>query len=864
MSDLNVKKIEKHCFAVLSGAAQGSDEFLDSPTFWMSKSPLRERLFLLVFLEALIAMENGSEEYFEIDYIMAVNEYLVRRSDLSVRMLNTWIYGQNFRSMQDVTDFFNERYRVTGHFFRDNQLQCRREWLRAAAVYRALYISAVRAQEEIPEELVPYDQKLGDRKYRENPVAFLLTLREEERLRYLALLAETLYEHREAPVRSRKQEPDKACVDFVREFGNLLNTYVKYPEDPEIQTLLLTVRMEMDDEDFKDDLKRRAFFNERLRYAAYLWQTNQRGCRKAVVDRWQEYSIYFKRLPQDTAEPAVPELYLDEAVLNIDEFQNDPLRFLRYQITREQCVHFLTMLHAASRDPENAALAAYLIARWLWEPVTKAGEELDAYFGWEHGSDEERTYNIEQDIWDLVSIWRYNYRNCRKLVKSSWASFEEAYGHVITERVTPDTLSGFEKVLEDQAFVEDPLAMLSGMEEREQLLFIDFCGALHGYDAENAAVFAEAMLTWLENTRNSSARQVMNRIGGWKDTGYAAQIRSIRDFFEKAAVSWKFNYGGFRTAAIERRGEYESELIGSMRAHRGDEYEQEFRSFDSIVEDESFRSHPCEYLRGMTQLQCERFLMFAAALSDMDNESALRFGVLFKNILFYPNDGLRRRVDTALGRRSTDDAQRIEWIEEMLKNSLKDYGTQEEAREELRERWPACAEAFDAYQESEKKNHWELTESNVRRLYRFCSTARESGEPVGETDAGAVAVRLLGTQKPLRVRFKTVYLDGSRIYSDQTGEILRYMLGQLEIIHLRRESNGHRIYTLEMVGRKRDVYGEKSVWTQSGNVICQLLYLAVGAQLLPPILQRENKKTGEVSLVIDLEAPGADKIEPTV
>ena len=117
MDDLHLKQTEKRCFAVLSGTTPSGEEFMDSPTFFLSRAQMRDRLWFLIFLEALIAIENGSEDYFETDYILAVNEYLVRRSDLSVRMLNLWISGQNFRSMQEVTDFFNDRYRVTGQFF---------------------------------------------------------------------------------------------------------------------------------------------------------------------------------------------------------------------------------------------------------------------------------------------------------------------------------------------------------------------------------------------------------------------------------------------------------------------------------------------------------------------------------------------------------------------------------------------------------------------------------------------------------------------------------------------------------------------------------------------------------------------------
>ena len=231
---------------------------------------MRDRLWMLIFLEALIAIENGSQDYFETDYILAVNEYLVRRSDLSVRMLNAWIPGKNFRSMQEVTDFFNDRYRTTGQFFKDNQLLCRREWQEAASLYRARWIAAVRAQEDIPEELAIYDLKLGERKFRENPVNYLLGIREEERLRFIALIAECIYEYEHAAGTNTAVRSQKSSREFVRDFGNLLNTYVKYPEDPEIQTLTLMVRMDMDSRDFKDDVKRRNFFNDYLRSAAYM------------------------------------------------------------------------------------------------------------------------------------------------------------------------------------------------------------------------------------------------------------------------------------------------------------------------------------------------------------------------------------------------------------------------------------------------------------------------------------------------------------------------------------------------------------------------------------------------------------------
>ena len=865
MDDLHLKQTEKRCFSVLSGTTKNSEEFMDSPTFFLSRATLRDRLWLLIFLEALIAIENGSAEYFETDYILAVNEYLVRRSDLSVRMLNTWIGGQNFRSMQEVTDFFNDRYRVTGQFFRDNQLLCRREWQEAASVYRARWIEAVRAQEDIPQELVPYDTRLGERKFRENPVQYLLGIREEERLHFIALIAECIYEYELAAGKNVAVRSEKTGADFVRDFGNLLNTYIKYPEDPEIQTLTLMVHMDMNSKDFRDDVKRRAFFNEYLRSAAYKWHTNTAGCRKAVTEKWEEYGPLFRHLPQDGQEPGVPELYLDEAVLNIPEFQKEPLRFLRQQMKREQTIHFLTMLHASSGTPENSALAAYLITRWLLEPEQEYATEMDSFFGWDNRNDEERNFSIEQEIRDLLSIWRYNYKKCRNTVKADWAVFEEAYGHVIADNVVPEDLQSFADIFENSDFIEDPISILRDMDREEIERFVDFCGALNGMDEHDAAVFAEAAITWLENPSNDGARQLIDRIGGWKAAGVSGEISALRDFFEKSAVSWRFNYGGLRSNAVYNRKNYFRQLSEHKGENRTESARQELKSFDRIMEDEHFISHPVSYLRGMSQLQCERFLMFLAASSGMDPDSALRFAVIFKNAIFYPNDGLRKRVDKILGRRSRDDRQRTGYIEELLRGSVKESGLDADKRKCMEENWSAYAKAFDDRREKQKKNHWELSELNVRKLFRYCTTGKESASTVRPEDEGTVVVKLLGSEEPVDVSFRDVALSTDRIYSDQVGEILRFMLGQLEMFHLRGENRNQRTYPVtypvDRIRVRRDAYGDKIQWTDSESTVCQLLYLAVGAELLPPIHQSVNDRTGEVALILKLDEAGADKIE---
>ena len=126
-------------------------------------------------------------------------------------------------------------------------------------------------------------------------------------------------------------------------------------------------------------------------------------------------------------------------------------------------------------------------------------------------------------------------------------------------------------------------------------------------------------------------------------------------------------------------------------------------------------------------------------------------------------------------------------------------------------------------------------------------------------------MRLLGEEKPIKLSFRDVALSSERIFSEQTGEILRFMLGQLEMFHLRGENRNQRTYPVtypvDMVRTRRNAYGEKIVWTQSENTVCQLLYMAVGAELLPPLFQSVNSRTSDVKLIIKLDEKGADKIE---
>ena len=218
-----------------------------------------------------------------------------------------------------------------------------------------------------------------------------------------------------------------------------------------------------------------------------------------------------------------------------------------------------------------------------------------------------------------------------------------------------------------------------------------------------------------------------------------------------------------------------------------------------------------------------------------------------------------------LGRISQDDKQRTGYIEELISGSVKEYGREGEGRTNAEKNWGTYAKVFDDYQEKQKKNHWELNELNVRKLFRYCITNRENASIVRPEDDGTIVVRLLGEEKPIKLSFRDVALSSERIFSEQVGEILRFMLGQLEMFHLRGENRNQRTYPVtypvDMIRIRRSAYGEKISWTESENTVCQLLYMAVGAELLPPLHQSVNERTGDVTLVLKLDEKGADKIE---
>ena len=840
MTEKQSRTIEKNGLSVLTGRSQQSAEFMDSPTYTLSRMPFAERLWILAFLEAIIAIENHAADYFDPDYLMAVNEYLMRRSDLSVRMLNFWLAGHDFRSMHQVTDYLNERYRITASYVKENEVACRRAFKSSGQAFSKAWEEAVRIREEIPEELRPYDDRLGSTAFRQNPVAFLLSVREEERLRYIALLSEVIFEHRLAVRRDRrstesgyptKTDSRQEAHRFIRVFGNLLNTYVKYPEDPEIQALLLSVHMPMDKEDFGDDEKRRQFFNDRLRMAAYRWYVNRRGCRRAVTERWEEYGEYFRHLPEDPEEPTVPLLYLDEAVLNIPQFQNDPRGFLRYQLTHEQCTHFLTMLSASSVSPENAALGAFLVSAYLHEPDESTAGDLDSYFGWKPENEEERFVSIEQWIWDLVSVWRYNYRKCRREVKRNWASYEEAYRHMIAERKVPDEAEALGAILDGEAFAADPLETVREMHTGERLRFLDFCGGLHGYSSEDAASNAMALSVWMENPASREALPLLNRLNRWKVTGEKDTAAAVRDFLAGAAVSWKFNYGGYRSRILEDLPVYADTLEDRLQAAAQAGYAEEFRTYAEMMEDPHYLEDPSAYLRGLSQAQCMRFLLYTSALSDIGADRAVAFAALVKDVLFYPNPGNRKRMDALLEEETETDELRAQRIGDLLRETAQAAKEDETLSEKARQNWPYYSDALGAWQEKEKSMQWDLSEQNVHRLYRYC-TAKESGEE-----------------------------NAKRLYSSAVGVRLRSMLGELEILHHMREHGGHTAFYLEGLKVRRSPFGEKENWTESDKILRELLSMAVACELLAPPEEISPEDGEKPVMVLFLDRAAAPMIE---
>ncbi|MBQ1722850.1 MAG: hypothetical protein II034_03555, partial [Muribaculaceae bacterium] len=53
--------------------------------------------------------------------------------------------------------------------------------------------------------------------------------------------------------------------------------------------------------------------------------------------------------------------------------------------------------------------AAYLITRWLTDPTSENGTEMDSFFGWDNETDEDRMEAIGQDK-NNINI-SYNYPN---------------------------------------------------------------------------------------------------------------------------------------------------------------------------------------------------------------------------------------------------------------------------------------------------------------------------------------------------------------------------------------------------------------------------------------------------------------------
>ncbi len=860
MRDEYFLKIAKLSKGILYGTGEDAHEFADSPTYALSKMPRDERIYILIYLEAVIAIENSSEEYFDIDYIMALNEYLVRRTGLSVRMLNLWITGKNFKSLRDVTTYLNERYRTTVEFMRNNEVHCRRMLKTSGIQCERIWKRAVQVFDETPEELLSYDEKLGSIAFRENPVGFLLSLREEERLKYIALLAEVLYEHVHHDPKEQGEKQTKTCRKFVGEFGNLINTYIKYPEDPEIQTLLLTVRMSMNDEDFKDDIKRRNFFNDHLRLAAYYWNTNQRGCRKSIISKWDEYGELFKNMPADRTEPSVRELFLDEAVLNIPEFQNDALKFLHFQMTSEQCCHFLTMLEATTRNPEDAALAGYVSMRFLQDPSSETAADLDEFFGWKDISEEERIYQLAQNLWDLVAVWRYNYKNCRKKVKTEWEQYEISYQHVAAPLQVPENLSDFASLLEDQRLQEDPFGALEKFSKEKREEFIVFCGALHGFTDKNAALNAQSMVTWMENSANQSAMHMIDRINGWKSTGTYQFTDNIRGFFRKAAMNWRFNYRGLRESAVAGEERYRQKLEDLIKSSKALDIEEELRIYHHIMGEEKYYENPCEYLRRMSYVQCTRFLLLTAVTCGMKTEEAMLFAQLITNVILYPNKSLRRRTDSLIGRQAKDDQKRYENINELLKGTVLTY-EKEQVSELLSDTGRKKFETvFEEYRTKSKANTWELNEQNVNKLFRYCILDRTAERRIGEDDPDALVVNLYAGTEQTNEDGKKLVMNEEHLLSDRTQESLRSMLGQLDVFFVRDERVGRAVFALEDLIYKRNSYGEQEKWTSSKRVILRLLYMGVGAEIFGHI-HTENCKDEEVVMTLDLHEKGAKYIE---
>lgn len=853
-TDYHFEKKYQKCMQLLGEDAQATEDFLRVPGLYLSRLSLGDRLYMILFLENLIATESGSE--LVVDYCMAVNEFLSRRSEMSIRMLGIWHAGKGFSSIQEAVAFYNQRYREAAMVW----IQKRDELEPEFSSYRntferqcALILDTVTSS---PTQIDPYVAEMDTDDYMDDPIATLQTCHEQERLGCLLLPEAVWYEILYGEAKSRPSR-----TEHLGRAINLINDYIKYPECPGSRDRLVRGLLRQHGQVPADVY---ATLADRLRMGVYFWKINFRGCRAAISSSWDEYGECLDHLPADSFEQQVPELYEDEAILNYPGLRESAVEVLREDVSFERCLHVVSMLEGVRLDPDNAVLTATILTQYIKSPSTETMLAAGQLFDWDLSDPEVLERQMSDHLGDLIAVWCYDYKDLRSRTKENWGQFEEAIARAMDVVAVSPALSPFAKLLQDPVFSRNCFSYLRTLEPDDRQLFLDLCAALNGKEPHEASTLAIAMATFLAEPTNTDAGRLVDRMTGWPSVGYEERMAKIREYLSDAALSWRYNFAGRRSDILRRWTQFQADVLQTHQQMVRDQYEQEFRSYEKILKDPAFTEDPCRRLSELTQEQCLRLLLFIGALSDLSAERAMDFATILRGLIFFPNDGIRERVDDLFGEVNDSDEDRLSMINEMLQSDVPGWIGEDRSRwNDVRERWSEYAQRFREAQEKDRKNNWALTEKNVHRLFMYCTMKHGMRQSVAAGEPGTVAVNLLGDETPKMYHFRNVIMKKKTLYSDQMVSILRYMLGQLEIVHRNASDPKKDAFYLDSVSLRRGDAIRPEPWTGSRNTLYELLYMAVGCELLDPIEEVENPQSeGEYELVVTISEKNAAKLRP--
>ncbi len=814
MKEAEYQKIIDRCTLIINAAAAGggkeAEGLAESPVRFLSRLPEEERIFLLAFLEAFIAAETENAEGFRQDLIMAVNEFLLERSALSVRMLNLWVKEPVFDSMRDAGTWIGRRYSTAVGTLRENMqfdgdntaagiIQIRK-W--CIPVCREL----ISERKDLPVRLERHVSIFRNMSFREDPLLYLQSIREEERRRSLVIPAAILLQSKGRDIPSLFAGGRRELIETTL----LMNRYCKYPEDTELQTRLLLSFFRMDASDFTSEKTRHIFFNERLRFAAYAWNTGYSGCRRQILQMFPQIEDLFEVFPEDLDEPSPGELQQDEAILNIPGFREDPVHFLRTSTREPQTVHLLLMISAVQYPLSEAMLRARILGEAVSSSDAEAMERAAAMTGISAEDEAGFTRMLGSQILQAASLWRWNRKDCRKKIKKNWAVYEDAFVRTYSGREIPARFAEVDTLLRSQEFAEDPVFAVRLL--REETLFdcLGLCGLVRGLDPVDAAENAAAAARWLRDPRNEAAVSVLSRINRLDARGTKLEEQVGSRVLAEPALLWCYNICGAADEAVDRYEEMKSAL-DQLRRESGEEYEQEPEDLERFYHDQAFGEDPCGYLDRMTELSARRLLLYAGRAKGLSPKAAIGVSTLLSEMLRCPNDGIRGRLDTLFSSKCLDDEERRELISAYLQ--------QEDPPERKHTSWTAYRKMFDRQLLWEQKNHWELNPVNVRKLYDYCRSS-VPGSAGAETPSDA--------EMP-----QTETFDLQRLYGDRVITILRCMVGQLEVVHAACRGDEAIRFAFSELLYAASAEGEPRLWTRREQDVRYLLALAEQAELLP-------------------------------